>query len=137
MRGQKLLAEHGDGEPCEFPGCGVVVECGGEKWSLGKSGWMAEATGQEKPDEAGSELRENGRLRAFFRFSESLRPGAAAMLRRLEHGGLSLHILSGDHPDKVRHMAEALQLPASQAHGGLSPEEKAARVRELDAQDTL
>jgi Cu2+-exporting ATPase len=28
-------------------------------------------------------------------------------------------------------------LPAAQAHGGLSPEEKAVRVRELDAQDTL
>jgi len=74
---------------------------------------------------------------AFFQFRESLRPGAVAMLRRLERGGLSLHILSGDHPDKVRHMAEALQLPAAHAHGGLSPEEKAKRVRALDAQDTL
>ncbi len=137
MRGQKLLAEHGDGEPREFPGCGVVVESGGRKWSLGKAGWMTEGTGQEKADEAGSELRENGKLRAFFRFHESMRPGSVTMLRSLERGGLSLHILSGDHPDKVRHMAEALQLPSSQAHGGLSPEEKAARVRELDAQDTL
>lgn len=59
------------------------------------------------------------------------------MLRRLERGGLSLHILSGDHPEKVRQMAEALQLPAGHAHGGLSPEEKAARVKVLDQQDTL
>jgi Cu2+-exporting ATPase len=34
-------------------------------------------------------------------------------------------------------MAEALQLPAEQAHGGLSPEEKAVRVKTLDQQDTL
>ena len=64
---------------------------------------------------------------ATFHFSESLRPGAVAMLRRLERRGLSLHILSGDHPDKVAKMAEALGLPENQAHGGLSPEEKAAR----------
>jgi Cu2+-exporting ATPase len=137
MRGQKLLAEHGDGAPREFPGCGVVVESDGGKWSLGKAGWIPEGSGKEQADEAGSELRENGYLRAFFRFSESLRPGSVAMLRSLERGGLSLHILSGDHPEKVRRMAEALELPAAQAHGGLSPEEKAARVRELDAQDTL
>jgi Cu2+-exporting ATPase len=137
MRGQKLLAEHGDGEPREHPGCGVVVESGGATWSLGKAGWMAAADETETADAAGSELRENGKLRAFFRFHESIRPGSVAMLRSLERGGLSLHVLSGDHPDKVRHLAEALQLPAAQAHGGLTPEEKAARVRELDAQDTL
>lgn len=136
-RGQKLLADRGDGEPREFPGCGVVVESGGRTWSLGKVGWMAEPDGKETMDAAGSELRENGGLRAFFRFHESIRPGSVAMLRSLERSGLSLHVLSGDHPDKVRHLAEALQLPAAQAHGGLSPEEKATRVRALDSQDTL
>jgi Cu2+-exporting ATPase len=137
IRGQKLLAEHGDGEPQEFPGVGVAVESGGETWSLGKAGWTGGAVRNIAADSAGSELRRNGGLLAAFRFRESLRPGAVAMLRRLERGGLSPHILSGDHPDKVKHMAEALQLPAGQAYGGLSPEEKAACVRELDHQDTL
>jgi P-type Cu2+ transporter len=137
MRGQKLLAEHGDGEPREFPGSGITIRNGEESWSLGKVGWTGGGSVENTAGSAGSELRKSGEIAAFFRFSESLRPGAAAMLRRLESQGLSLHILSGDHPDKVNHMAEALQLPASQAHGGLSPEEKAARVRELDAQDTL
>jgi Cu2+-exporting ATPase len=136
MRGQKLLAEHGDGEPREVPGCGVAVECGDSKWSLGKAGWMA-ADGKAAMDAAGSELRENGLLIAHFNFHESLRPGSLAMLRSLERGGLSLHILSGDQPDKVRRLAEALELPAARAHGGLSPAEKAARVRGLDARDTL
>jgi len=137
IRGQKLLAAHGDGAPREFPGCGVVVESESGRWSLGKVGWMAEGNGDIGTAAAGSELRKGGRLRAFFRFHESLRPGSQAMLRSLDRSGLSLHILSGDHPDKVRQMAEALQLPANQAHGGLSPEEKALRVRELDAMDTL
>jgi Cu2+-exporting ATPase len=137
MRGQKLLAEHGDGTPREFPGSGVVVESDGATWSLGKAGWIPETTKQTEVDQAGSELRKNGETRAFFRFRESLRPGSVKMLRSLEAGGLSLHVFSGDHPDKVCQLAEALELPASQAHGGLSPEEKATRVRELDAQDTL
>ena len=59
------------------------------------------------------------------------------MLRRLECAGLSLHILSGDHPDKVSKMANALGLPQDQSLGGLSPEEKAERVKSLDHQDTL
>ena len=59
------------------------------------------------------------------------------MLRRLERDGLSLHILSGDHPDKVRQMARALELPDDRALGGLSPEEKATRVATLDRHDSL
>lgn len=137
LRGQKLLAEHGDGAPREFPGIGVSLESSGGRWSLGKAGWSGADAEVIAADGAGSELRKNGELRAAFRFRESLRPGAAVMLRRLERGGLALHILSGDHPEKVRLMAEALRLPPSQAHGGLSPEEKAARVKVLDQQDTL
>ncbi len=132
-RGQRLLADRGAGDaPEEFPGLGVKLGA----WSLGKAGW----TGGRAPAEAGaagSELRHDGRLVATFRFSESLRPGAVETLRQLERRGLSLHILSGDHPDKVAAMARALDLPAGQAHGGLSPEQKAREVRALDRQDTL
>lgn len=137
IRGQKLLALHGDGELREYPGCGVAVESGGRQWSLGKPGWTPDAAKTGAAGQAGSELRANGECRAFFRFRESLRPGATAVLRRLEHDGMSLHILSGDHPDKVRQMAAALGLPDARALGGLSPEEKAGRVRALGAQDTL
>ncbi|MEY3895077.1 MAG: hypothetical protein RLZZ214_596, partial [Verrucomicrobiota bacterium] len=86
---------------------------------------------------AGSELRRGGEVVAAFHFSESLRPGAVAMLRRLERAGLSLHLLSGDHPLKVGKMAQALGLPENQAHGGLSPQEKASAVKKMDHQDTL
>jgi Cu2+-exporting ATPase len=85
----------------------------------------------------GTELRKNGGLKATFRFRESLRPGAKSVLQWLYRRGLALHILSGDHPEKVRQMAEILQLPAERAHGGLSPEDKAARVKAIDRLDTL
>ncbi len=132
-RGQKLLAEHGDGETREFPGLGVSDGI----WSLGKVGWLGESSEEVVAESSGSELRKSGEVIAAFRFSESLRPGAVAMLRRLERGGLSLHILSGDHPEKVAHMAKALELPVDQAFGGLSPEQKAEKVKALDRQDTL
>ncbi|MEI8036799.1 MAG: heavy metal translocating P-type ATPase metal-binding domain-containing protein [Verrucomicrobiota bacterium] len=136
-RGQKLLAARGDGEPREFPGLGVSLTTAQGTWSLGKAGWMGDGAAGVIAETSGSELRRDGQWLASFHFTETLRPGAVAMLRRLEGDGLSLHILSGDHPAKVSRMARALGLPEAQALGGLSPEDKAARVRALDHQDTL
>lgn len=136
-RGQKLLAEHGDGQLCEFPGLGVSLESAEGNWSLGKVGWSGRADESIDAESSGSELRKDGVLCEMFHFRESLRPGAIAMLRRLERSGLSLHILSGDHPEKVKQMAKSLGLPDNQSIGGLSPEQKASRVKALDRQDTL
>jgi Cu2+-exporting ATPase len=133
-RGQKLLAGGAEFETHEFPGSGVSMKSADGDWSLGKTGWLGDGP---VGDTAGSELRRNGELVEAFHFSESLRPGAVAMLRRLEAKGISLHLLSGDHPGKVAKMAAALHLPENQAHGGLSPEEKASAVKKLDCQDTL
>jgi Cu2+-exporting ATPase len=134
LRGQRLLAAHGSVEPSEFPGQGVRLEDGETRWSLGKAGWQATAA-----EEGGSqsELRRNGLLVAAFHFREALRPGAQAVLARMERLGLKPHILSGDHPERVAHTAQTLGMPAERAAGGLSPDDKATRVGELDAQDTL
>ena len=137
LRGQKLLAEHGEGTPREHPGCGVTLDNDGVVWSLGKAGWTGSSAVADAGNGSGTELRENAGLRATFRFRESLRAGAAGVLQWLDHRGLALHILSGDHPEKVRQMAEILHLPAERAHGGLSPEDKAMRVKAIDRQDTL
>jgi P-type Cu2+ transporter len=135
-RGQKLLAHAEVGEMSELPGLGARLSTRGSNWTLGRAGWTGESTMPEIA-EAGSELRKNGEVVASFHFTESLRPGAVAMLRCLEKLGLSLHILSGDHVEKVAKMARALGLPENQALGGLSPEEKASKVASLDRQDTL
>lgn len=137
MRGQKLLTTVGEATMAEFPGLGVTLKTPDAVWTLGKAGWSGESTMAVAAEMAGSELRKDGELIAAFRFNESLRTGAVAMLRSLEKRGLSVHILSGDHADKVSKMARALGLPINQAHGGLSPEDKATAVRALDRQDTL
>ena len=136
-RGQKVLAGSEILESREFPGLGVSLKAGDVAWSLGRSGWSGDGPIADAAEAAGSELRRNGVPVAAFDFSESLRPGAVTMLRRLERGGLSLHLLSGDHPEKVAKMARALGLPEDQSYGALSPEEKAAAVKKLDRQDTL
>ncbi|MBC8126907.1 MAG: heavy metal translocating P-type ATPase metal-binding domain-containing protein [Gloeobacteraceae cyanobacterium ES-bin-144] len=136
-RGQKLLSEHGDVVIQEFPGLGVSLESDAGKWSLGKIGWDGQAAVMVQAENSGSELRKEGNLRGAFHFSESLRPDASAMLRQLERRGLQLHILSGDHPDKVKRMTKALGIPEGQSFGGLSPEQKASHVQKLDHQDTL
>jgi Cu2+-exporting ATPase len=136
-RGQKLLAENDVGETCEFPGVGVSLTASDSRWSLGKAGWSGDGPSADAAETAGSELRKNGDRVAAFHFRESLRPGAVSTLRQLERRGFSLHLLSGDHVQKVHNMAAALGLPEDQAHGGLSPEEKAAAVAKMDRQDTL
>lgn len=136
-RGQKLLAENELAETREFPGLGMSLASANGRWSLGKAGWPGDGATFHAAEMAGSELRKNGERVAAFHFSESLRPGAAATLRQLERRGFSVHLLSGDHPQKVRNMALALGLPESQAHGGLSPQEKADAVVKMDRQDTL
>lgn len=51
--------------------------------------------------------------------------------------GCSVHILSGDRRHKVEAMAKKLGLPAAQCESGMSPDDKARRVRALDRRDTL
>jgi Cu2+-exporting ATPase len=123
-RGQRLLEALGTIEVEETPGLGVTGRCEDGEWFLGKG-------------ERGTELRRGGEVIARFVFRDSLRPGAVEAIRRIGRRGLSAHILSGDAPEKVARLAAALGLEPSQAVGGLSPEEKSARVRELDHQDTL
>jgi P-type Cu2+ transporter len=136
-RGQKLLAEHGDAGTTEHPGLGVALTLAdGDAWTLGKAGWDG-GSAAVSAEVAGSELRRNGRVVAGFHFRESLRPGTEGMLRQLEKSGLTPHILSGDHPDKVRRISGMLGLSEEQSFGGLNPEEKEARVRALDHHDTL
>lgn len=136
-RGQRLLNENGQGKPIEVPGTGVHLESDGHRWSLGKAGWTGQENTTVSAGTSGSELRKNGELVASFHFKESLRPGAVDVVRSLQQSGLSLHILSGDHPEKVAATTKLLQLPQNQSFGGLSPEEKATRVTALGKHDVL
>ena len=110
---------------------GVGVSSADGRAFLGKPRTSAEG------DDAATVLVIDGRVRASFAFREQLRAGAIDEVRRLQELGLSLYIASGDDDARTRAMARRLGIPVENAWGGLLPEEKRARVQQLDRGDLL
>lgn len=113
----------GGGDVRETPGMGLVWESPVGSWRLGRASWVP-AYG------SGTVLALDGTEVARFHFCEELRPDAAAQVARFQDEGRPVYLLSGDEPARVRAMGEALGLPAGHALGGLTPNDKAAIVRE-------
>ena len=117
----------------ETAGRGIAArDEGGDLWRLGSSEWIGCA-----PVEGGDVVLARGDTPlAAFGFSESLRDDAASAVRRLRGDGVSLRLLSGDDPSRVREVASALDI--DDARGGLSPEDKlAALTRAQDADECV
>jgi len=68
----------------------------------------------------------DGRPVGWFAIRDVPRPDAADAIRDLAARGYRLAMLSGDAPPAARHVADAIGL--AEAHGGLSPAEKLARI---------
>jgi Cu2+-exporting ATPase len=132
-RGQHI--EPTEGALSSLPGLGqTLTDASGAVWSLGKPGWKGTA---EIAEGAVTEFSLNGNRLALFRFAEEPRPHAAEEIAGLRRRGLAIFILSGDQPAKVTGLLTHLGLPASAGLGGLTPEQKAAWVREHDGAHTL
>ena len=82
-------------------------------------------------------LARDGELVATFLLEEDFRAGAAEEIEALHDRGLGVHLLSGDLPDRVRTAAALLGVPAERAHGGMSPQDKAAAITAIDRGDTM
>lgn len=74
-----------------------------------------------------------GQVVAQAALGDPLRADAKAALKALTDAGLTLHIVSGDHPAVVARVAQELGLPSDHAHGGMTPEAKRAFVADLKA----
>ncbi len=72
----------------------------------------------------------DGQVLTLIGLSDPLRAGAKQVLAELSRRGWSLGILSGDHPEIVLRVAQQLDLPPQRCHGGLTPEEKLAAIRQ-------
>ena len=73
---------------------------------------------------------EDARLHGAMAFGDEVRPGAAAMIRRLKAEGIErVVILSGDHAGAVEAVARAVG--ADEARAGLLPDEKVAILKEM------
>jgi Cu2+-exporting ATPase len=74
-------------------------------------------------------------LLAWFQLTDTLRPGAAAAVAALRARGLAVELLSGDRPDAVAHIAREVEIAT--AAGGMSPQDKLERLRELQRQGAV
>jgi Cu2+-exporting ATPase len=120
----------GSGETHEFIGLGVELSKDGHLYRLGRKGWSADADGD-------CVFSCDGDCLAAFNFGDELREDASEEFDALRASGYDLHILSGDNSAKVATMAARLNVKVTQAHGALSPDEKATRLREIGSQRTL
>ncbi len=80
-------------------------------------------------------LGDEGGLLAWFQLTDALRPGTAAAVAALQARGLTVELLSGDRPDAVAHIAGEVEIAT--AAGGMSPQDKLNRLRELQQQGAV
>ena len=74
-----------------------------------------------------------GELLGLLAVADTLKENAAAAVRSLQEMGLSVALLTGDNARTARAIADQLRL--TQVLAEVLPDQKAARVRELQAQD--
>jgi len=145
--GRALLEKVGAGETAQLTllraqtGQGIEARMqNGVQVRIGVPAFVAALHGQALPADmadwlaAGDSvvaLGDNSGWRAWFRIADALRPGVAAALGRLSAHGVKLTILSGDAPQTVA--AVATELGITDFHGGMTPEDKHAYVREAQA----
>jgi P-type Cu2+ transporter len=73
----------------------------------------------------------DGHVRGVAGIGDQLRADARRTVEILRGRGIRVRILSGDHPDVVRHVARDVGVPDDDATGGLTPEQKRDIVAEL------
>jgi len=129
----------------ERPGRGIRGSVEGVEVVVGRPDWVRAETGggneradrfEEFFDEATDAGRtpvavgSGGRIRAAVSLGDPVRPGARAFLDRLRDSGVTVEMLSGDHPEVVDQVRRELGFSADAARGRIEPEQKREYVRE-------
>lgn len=130
----------------EHAGKGIEGMVGRRKICVGKPDWITEMASADEPADFDVNaavaqmtgrghtpvaISVDGRVEAVVGIGDPIRDESAKFLRDLERRGVQPVILSGDHPEVVKHVANELGLAEEFVHGGVSPEGKAAFVEEL------
>jgi len=121
-------------------GAGVEAEMAGESLRLGNLEFAAALHGQPLPDQA-RQWAEGGDTvvalagadgwKGFYRLGDSVRDGADTLVSYLHQRRVVLSMFSGDSLPAVKFVSERLGI--QNAHGGLTPEEKHAGVKEIQS----
>lgn len=119
-----------------LPGHGMQGEIDGRVYRVGNPGYVAALSGAALPDPGDSDatqvlLGDADGILARFSLRDELRPDADVAVERLRQLGLEVEILSGDAAGAVERVAGRLGIAV--ARSGMRPDDKLARVRELQA----
>ncbi len=119
-----------------LPGHGMQGTIEGRHYRIGSPAYVAELSGVDAPAADGDDativmLGDEDGLLARFALRDELRSDADAAIQRLRDLGLQVEILSGDAAGPVQRVAR--QLGIEHARWGMRPDDKLARVRELQA----
>ena len=124
------------------PGSGIEGWIEGRRYRVGRPEFVAALSqsavaGRDDLDAASTwvALGDETGLLAWFQLTDTLRPGAAAAVAGLRARSLTVELLSGDRPDAVAHIAREVGITT--ATGGLSPQDKLDRLRELQRQGAV
>lgn len=119
-----------------LPGQGMQGDIAGRRYRIGNPYYASGLSGVAVPDEGTGDatqvfLGDEQGLLARFELRDELRADADVAITRLRDLGLTVEILSGDAPGAVQRVASKLGI--EHARSGMRPDEKLARVRELQA----
>jgi Cd2+/Zn2+-exporting ATPase len=115
-----------EGQPV-WVGNAAMAARQGARLGLLLQGWTA---GQTSLGRSVVYVGVEGEMHGAMAFGDTLKPGAAAAVRHLKYEGIRwITVLSGDHPEVVRAIAN--EIGADEVKGGLLPHEKVEVVRTL------
>ncbi|WP_425091439.1 heavy metal translocating P-type ATPase [Tropicimonas sp. S265A] len=112
----------------EVPGHGVQAMWQGQRVRLGRADWVGAPTGGD----TATWLQIGTQSPLAFRFSDALREGAAEAVAALRAQGTKVTLLSGDTPQAVSRVADALGISTWQAE--CLPEDKVAHIEARTAE---
>ena len=119
----------------DHPGSGIEGNVAGARLRIGSARFCAALAGSPAPAGLAHGTRTTvflageGRWLAAFELEDTPRPGAQAVVGRLQELGLKVHLCSGDAPEPVHETASRLGIAAYR--GLMTPQEKLSYVRAL------
>ncbi len=117
-------------------GCQILVQLGSLQWLEQGKVLNSERNVTDQWMEQGNTvlgLSCDGELTAIFALRDSLKSGAADIVKLLQSQNLSVHLLTGDNARTARAIAAQAGIPSSNVFAGVRPEKKADFVKELQA----
>ncbi len=118
-------------------GSGLEGRLDGRRVRIGRGDFVAELSGTTIPTERSSwvALGDEDGILAFFELRDTPRPEAAEAVAALRAQGIQVEIASGDAEAPVAALAAELGIPSYRSR--MRPEDKLARIRELQAQGAV